>query len=297
MTETAAKKRRGRVSRAVKSTFSYAVLAAFALAFLIPFYIILITSFKATNRLATSTPFVWLPAFRDLGWDGYRNLFTEYTVTKTGASMVLTGVKNTFLVAVPVVFVGMLASCVSAYAFAKIDFRLKKTMFGALLFSMMLPGIVLLIPSFVIFDFLYLTDTFFPLIVPAMFGSAAGVFFLRQFFSGIPDELLDAGRIDGMGHARIFLQIMIPLSLPAILAQAVLGFIACYNDYLNPLIYLRQEEKYTLQIALQMFSGGNMTHLPTVMAGAVLALIPTIAVYLVAQKYFVAGITMSGLKA
>lgn len=177
----------------------------------------------------------------------------------------------------------------------KADAR-KGPMFAALLFTMMMPGIVMLIPSYIIYDYFYLTDTYFPLMVPAMFGSAACVFFLRQFFAGVPDEILDAAKLDGVGYVGIYWRIMLPLSVPALLAQAILGFVAGYNDYLAPLIYIVTERKYTLQIALQFFSGGNLKDLPTVMAGAVVAIIPTVLIYVFAQKYFVEGIAITGLK-
>src|SRR5699024_2038366 len=118
------------------------------------------------------------------------------------------------------------------------------------------------IPSYMLYSELGLLNTFFPLMAPAMFGSAAGVFFLRQYFFGIPNELIDAAKVDGLNYLGIFFRVMLPLSIPALLAQAILGFIACYNDYLNPLIYCTEETMYTLQVALQMFSSSNSLNLP-----------------------------------
>lgn len=284
-------------SKRVALIISYIILDIFALAILMPFYIILITSLKESHALATNTPFVWWPGIKRLDFHAYKRLFTSFTISSTGKSMVLTGIINTLIVVIPTTVIGMFASSISAYSFAKINFKGKNFMFIVLLFSMMLPGIITLIPSYIIFDSFMLTNTYFPLMAPAMFGSAAGVFFLRQFFSGIPTELLEAGKLDGMGHIQCFFIIIVPLSLPAIFSQAILGFIAGYNDYLGPLLYINEERLYTLQIALQMFSSGNLKDLPTVMAGAVFALIPTIILYIFAQKYFIAGISMSGLKA
>ena len=274
----------------------YVILILAALVILIPFYVIIISSLKASHAIATNIPFIWFPKFADMSFRAYGNLFTSYSIIETGKSMVLTGIQNTFIIVLPTTVVGMIASSVSAYAFAKLRFHLKNLMFSLLLFTMMLPGIVMLIPSYIIYDYLYLTDTYFPLMVPAMFGSAACVFFLRQFFSGIPDELLEAAKLDGMGYFGIYWAIMLPLSLPALFAQAILGFDAGYNDYLAPLIYIVSEKKYTLQIALQFFSGGNLKDLPTVMAGAVVALIPTTLIYVLAQRYFVEGIAITGMK-
>lgn len=280
----------------VAKAVAYLILIFAALVILIPFYVILITSLKESHALATHIPFIWFPKFSELSFRAYGNLFTSYPVIETGKSMVLTGIQNTFIIVIPNTIVGMISSSVSAYAFAKLRFRWKGPMFAALLFTMMMPGIVMLIPSYIIYDYFYLTDTYFPLMVPAMFGSAACVFFLRQFFAGVPDEILDAAKLDGVGYVGIYWRIMLPLSVPALLAQAILGFVAGYNDYLAPLIYIITERKYTLQIALQFFSGGNLKDLPTVMAGAVVAIIPTVLIYVFAQKYFVEGIAITGLK-
>lgn len=276
---------------------SYAVLVLLALTYIIPFYAIIISSFKANNAVATASPFIWFPSGEQLSVRAYGRVFTTYTVFATGKSMVLTGLLNTLKIAIPVTIVGMISSSVSAYAFAKIRFVCKRFMFGILLFSMMVPGIILLIPSYLLYSEMSLLNTFFPLMVPAMFGSAACVFFLRQFFYGIPDELVDAAKVDGLNYIGIYFVIMLPLAVPALLAQAILGFIACYNDYLNPLIYCTDEEMYTLQVALQMFSSGNTLDLPTVLAASILAMLPCVLIYFFAQKYFVQGISMSGLKA
>ncbi len=293
MTET--KKLRNKSFSVGGKIVKYCILSLAALTILIPFYVIVITAFKASHAVATHIPFIWFPKFDELSFRAFGNLFTTYTIS-TGKSMVLTGIINTFIIVIPNTVVGMISSSVSAYAFAKLKFKGKNLMFALLLFTMMLPGIVMLIPSYILFDALYLTDTYFPLMAPAMFGSAACVFFLRQFFSGIPDEVIDAAKLDGLSYPGIYWKIMLPLSLPAVFAQAILGFVAGYNDYLAPLIYLTSPEKYTLQIALQFFSGSTLKDLPTVMAGAVLALLPTTLIYVFAQKYFVEGIAITGLK-
>ena len=293
MTET--KKLRNKRFSVGGKIVKYCILSLAALTILIPFYVIVITAFKASHAVATHIPFIWFPKFDELSFRAFGNLFTTYTIS-TGKSMVLTGIINTFIIVIPNTVVGMISSSVSAYAFAKLKFKGKNLMFALLLFTMMLPGIVMLIPSYILFDALYLTDTYFPLMAPAMVGAAACVFFLRQFFSGIPDEVIDAAKLDGLSYPGIYWKIMLPLSLPAVFAQAILGFVAGYNDYLAPLIYLTSPEKYTLQIALQFFSGSTLKDLPTVMAGAVLALLPTTLIYVFAQKYFVEGIAITGLK-
>jgi multiple sugar transport system permease protein len=282
--------------RKVLKIVTHIVLSLTALAYIIPFYIVFITAFKANNAVATATPFIWFPVGDQLGVQGFIDVFKTYTIFSTGKSMVATGFKNTLIIIVPVIVGGMFSSSLAAYAFAKMKFRLKKAMFTTLMFSMMLPGIILLIPSYFVYDNLALTNTFFPLIVPPMFGSALGVFFLRKYYTGIPDELLEAAKMDGLGHFGIYFRIVLPLSIPALIAQGLLGLVATYNDYLNPLIYLLDEEKYTLQIALSMFASGNTNSLHTVMAGSIIAMLPMLIIYFLLQKHFVNGLTMSGMK-
>lgn len=289
-------KRHGKTGRIVSAVICMAVLIFFACWYIVPFYAMIISSFKATDAIATAVPFIWFPSADQLSADAYGRVFTSYTIFLTGESMVLTGLKNTLIIAIPVTVVGIFSSAISAFAFAKIEFRFKKPLFGLLLLSMMMPGIILLIPSYFLYSELGLLNTFFPLMAPAMFGSAAGVFFLRQYFFGIPTELIDAAKVDGLNYLGIFFCIMLPLSLPALFAQAILGFIACYNDYLNPLIYCTRETMYTLQVALQMFSSSNSLNLPVVLAASILAMLPCVLIYFFAQKYFVQGIVMSGLK-
>lgn len=284
--------------RVSKKIISYAILIIFTLIYLIPFYIVLITSFKADNQIATQNPFIWFPTGEQLGFEGYSNIFTMYTSFETGESLITIGLRNTIMIMVPVVLVGMFSSSIAAYAYAKLKFKGKKLMFGILMFSMMLPSIILLIPSYFIYDNMGITVdmAFFPLIVPPMFGSATCVFFLKGYYESIPNDLLDSAKMDGLGYFSTFCRVIVPLAKPAIFAQALLGTVAVYNDYLLPLTYLVNEKDYTLQIALQMFSTGNNDNLPTVMAGAVISILPILILYFCLQKYFIAGLTTSGIK-
>ncbi len=281
-----------------KKIISYIILIIFTLIYLIPFYIVFITSIKANNQIATQNPFIWFPTTEQLGFQGYRDIFETYTIFETGESMILVGLKNTILIMIPVIIGGMFSSSIAAYAYAKLKFKGKKIMFGILMFSMMLPSIILLIPSYFMYDNLGITESFpfFPLIVPPMFGSATCVFFLKGYYESIPNDLLDSAKIDGLSYGKTFFKVILPLAKPAIFAQALLGIVACYNDYLLPLTYLVNEKDYTLQIALQMFSTGNNNNLPTVMAGAVISILPILILYFCLQKYFISGLTTSGIK-
>lgn len=286
------------IKNLTKKSITYIILIIFTLIYLIPFYIVLITSFKADNQIATQNPFIWFPTADQLGFQGYKDIFETYTIFETGESMILVGMKNTLIIMIPVIIGGMFSSSIAAYAYAKLKFKGKKLMFGILMFSMMLPSIILLIPSYFMYDNLGITENFpfFPLIIPPMFGSATCVFFLKGYYQSIPDDLLDSAKMDGLGYFKTYYKVILPLAKPAIFAQALLGIVACYNDYLLPLIYLVREKDYTLQIALQMFSTGNNNNLPTVMAGAVISILPILILYFCLQKYFISGLTTSGIK-
>ena len=204
---------------------------------------------------------------------------------------------NTLLYVLPTTLIGLMVGSLSAYVFAKYQFRGRNFMYAMLLATMMIPGAITIAPAFSIYDMIGWVDTPLPLMIPGMFGAAACVFFMRQFFMGIPDSILEAAKLDGVGFIMIFFKIMVPLSVPALIAQGLLGFIGGYNDYFGPLIYLQSEELYTLQIALRLFSEWRGLDEPnTVMAGTLVALLPTLAVYFVAQDFFIEGIAASGIK-
>ena len=271
------------------------LLLFYALAILIPFYIMFITALKTTKE-SMNPQFTWWPQ-QGFSLEGFRRVLVDDMAGGGGkGSTILRGFGNTMLIIIPRVAVWVFVSALAAFAYAKMRFKTKKVLYGILLSTMFVPGTVLMIPSFIMWDSLYFTDTFVPLILPACFGGPACVFFLRQFFTGIPDELLEAGRIDGMGEFRLFLNIMLPLSMPAVIAQIVLGFVNGYNEYLGPLMYLQSPERYTLQLALRYYTSTYANDYQAIMAGAFVALVPTILLYVVAQKFFIEGIAMSGLK-
>lgn len=269
----------------------YIVLAIFALWILVPFYIIVISSFK-TDYEAMYPRFSWWPkdGFR---FDSYSNVF----VMNDYSPSVIRGFINTMWVVLPPTLIGLLCSSLSAYAFAKLRFRGKNIMFSALIMTMMIPGVITLAPTYFIYSNIGWVRTPLPLMIPGMFGAAACVFFMRQFFFGIPTELVESAKLDGLGYLGIFFRIVAPLAVPALIAQGVLGFLGGYNDYFAPLLYLTGVPKLqTLQIALASFADNWSRSTPTILAGAVMALIPTLILYVVAQKYFIEGIATSGMK-
>jgi multiple sugar transport system permease protein len=276
-----------------KRIIAYSVLIFSVLLIFGPLYVVLITSLK-TRIEAMSADFTFWPS-SGLDFHGYKDVFT-YKSGLDAIPTIFRGFINTLVIVVPTAFIGTLVSSVSAYSFSKLRFAGKRILFGILLATMMIPGTITLVPSYILFDTIGWVDTPLPLMVPGMLGGATCVFFMRQFYSGIPDDLVESAQIDGMSYIGIFFKIMMPLSLPAFFAQLVLAFVGGYNDYLGPLLYLQSPSQYTLQIALNFFQGTYSTDWAVVMAGAVVSLVPTVLIYILAQKYFIAGIATAGLK-
>ena len=286
--------RRATVKRVVSKTFIYLALVIFAIWILATFSIVVMTSFKSWQE-ATDPEFSFFP--KEFTWEGYKDVFT-YTASADDEAMpiMLRGFFNTLIIVLPPTILGLFCSAISAYSFAKLRFKGKNFLFSFLLLTMMIPGTIMLTPSYMIYDMIGWTNTPLPLMIPGMFGAATCVFFMRQFYSGIPTELVEAAKLDGMGYFKIFWKIMVPLSVPALFAQGLLGFIGGYNDYFGPYLYLQDPEWYTLQLALKSFQGTYSSSVPTIMAGSIVALIPTLIIYVVAQKYFIEGIATSGMK-
>jgi len=274
-----------------KKVFVYIFLVLFALWILVPFYIVLVTSVKTTAEVLRPN-FTWFPT-EGFYFGGYASAFGSVG-DSTGMTLIK-GFFNTLWIVLPPTLIGLTTSALAAYAFAKLKFRGKHIIFGVLMATMMIPGMVTFVPSFVIFDNIGWNHTPLPLMIPGMFGAAACVFYLRQFFMGIPSETLEAARLDGVGYFGMFFRMMLPLAVPALIAQGVLGFVGGYNDYLGPILYVKSTEYATLQVVLSQLTS-QKTEQNVQMACTVIALLPTIIIYLVAQRYFIEGIAVSGLK-
>ena len=274
----------------LRKTIIYSGLILFALFVLVPFAIMLISSFK--HKEETIGSFTWWPEM-GMTLRGYLNAFEKVA----SSTSIVEGFFNTLWIIIPPTVIGLLTSTLAAYAFAKMRFRGKNVMFGLLIATMMVPGIVTLVPSYIIWDYLGITVTapFIPLMIPGMFGAAACVFFMRQAIYAIPDSVIEASRIDGIGPFGCFVKIVLPLIKPALLSQGVLGFVGGYNDYFGPLIYLKSDYQ-TLQIAVSVFSDRYSGDWPSILAANVVAIIPTILIYIFVQKYFIEGITAGGEK-
>ena len=281
----------------IQKIISYVVLSLLALTVIIPFYILIVSAFKPMGYIG----FLENPSpFSGLNLNGFIKAFTgaDATIGDNDTPTILVGLLNTLIITIPSTLGGLFISALSAYAFAKTKFKGRDVLFFIMLITTMIPGIVMMTPLVSIYTTLGLYNTLFPLIVPGMFGTAVCVFFLRQSFMAIPDDYIDAAKLDGIGHFRIFWKIVVPISLPSLISQGILGFVAGYNDYLGPLLYLKGDSTYniTLQIALANFMGKSINSYQTLMAATVISLIPTVVIFIVCQKFFVKGITNSGLK-
>ena len=227
-----------------------------------------------------------------LRWQNYSEAL-QYLPPETAMGLVY--LKNTMILVVGGV-VGTLISCsMVAYGFARIRFPGRDALFGVLLATMMLPGAVTMLPTFLIFRSLGWVDTLLPLWVPAFFASAFNVFMLRQFFMGIPAEFDDAAKIDGCTYFRTFWQIMLPQIKPALAVISIWTFMGAWNSFMGPLIYLNSPEKMPLAYALQLFSGDRASEPGLMMAFATMSMIPVLALFFFAQRYFIEGVSLSGL--
>ena len=274
-----------------KKVFVYIFLTLFALWILVPFFIVLVTSIKFQSEIDRPR-FTWIPT-QGLDFSGYAAAFKP--VKGTENMTLIKGFFNTLWIIIPPTLIGLTTSALAAYAYAKLKFRGKNILFAIMLATMMIPGMVTFVPSYVLFNNIGWGNGPLPLMIPGMFGAAACVFYLRQFFMGIPSETLEAARLDGVGYFGMFFQMMLPLAVPALIAQGILGFVGGYNDYLGPMLYVSDHHQ-TLQVMLGLINGMNPDKQNVQMASTVIALVPTIIIYLVAQKYFIEGIAVSGLK-
>ncbi len=261
-------------------------MALIAIFVFLPILWLLISSFKATDEIY-STNMIWFPS--KLMLENYADVITQ--------TLIVRSFFNSLKIILPPVLIGVFTSSMAGYAFAKLNFPGKKILFAFMFSTLVIPGVVTMIPSYLLFNAYGWLDTLLPLIVPGMFGSVLTMFFLRQFISGLPKELQEAAIIDGLSFGGVFLRIYLPLTKVAILTQVILCFNGAYNDYIGPLLYINTEENQVIQIVLNSFISEYQANWQFMLAGSVLALLPTVILFVAAQKYFVEGIAFTGLKA
>ena len=268
----------------VTKVILYAVLIFISLLMLVPFAWMLSSSLKLDKDVFI-VPIQWIP--ENPQWENYIKIWTKIPLAKF--------VVNTAKLTVIVTLLQLFTSSFAAYAFAKLNFRYKNALFLAYVATIAVPWQVYMVPQFMMMRSFGLNDTHLAIICLQAF-SAFGVFMMRQFYQGIPDELCEAARIDGMSEYQIYGKIMLPLAKPALSTLTIFTFVNTWNDFLGPLIYLKTESKKTLQIGLRMFIGQKSSEYGLIMAASVLSLIPVLVVFLALQKYFVEGIAATGVK-
>jgi multiple sugar transport system permease protein len=254
--------------------------------FSVPFVWTVSTALK-TNDQVLAVPSVWVPD--PVEWGNFQRAWTELPFTQF--------VGNTVLVTVLALVGQVVSASLVAYGFARFQFRGRNFLFILMLSTMMLPAQVTMIPVFLIWRHLRLIDTFAPLTLPEYFGGGAfTIFLLRQFFLTIPRELDEAALLDGASYFQIWHKIILPLSHPALTTVVILSFLGHRDEFMRPLIYLNSMEKFTVSIGLRMFQDMFGVQLELLMAAALIHILPCILLFALAQRHFIKGIAMTGLK-
>lgn len=272
--------------RILRSVVLYLLLGLFAISTLFPLIWMISTSLKSGDVIFQIPP-QFLP--NGLHWENYSRAITEINF------FVL--FKNTLVITIFQLLSNVFVSAFVAYGFARFNFPGKNIWFMLVLSTIMLPGEVTMIPVFIGFSEIGWSNSILPLVVPGFFGGApVFIFLLRQFFLSVPKDLEESAVIDGASSFTIFLKIFLPLSIPALVTIGIFSFQGSWNDLLGPLIYLNDVDKFTLTLGLSMFKGVMKVEWGPLMAGSILALLPVLIVFFLAQKHFVEGVKLSGIK-
>jgi len=266
---------------------AFVALVVLSAVLLMPLAWMLSTSLKRASEVFVAPP-EWIPPH--VTWSNYPQAIHDFPFW--------TCLKNSLIYGVGATVLTVISSSLVAYSFARLRWRGRDLFFILTLATMMIPFPATMIPTYIIFKTLGWTNSLAPLVLPTATASPFFVFLLRQFFLTIPMEMSEAAFIDGAGHLRIFWQVVLPLTKPALLVTAIFTFVGAWNDFLGPLIYLTDPSTYTLALGLQWFQGTQWTgaHYELMMAAAMLMTLPMIAMFFAAQKYFVQGITLTGIK-
>jgi multiple sugar transport system permease protein len=267
------------------NVFAYLILSLGLIVVVSPFVWMALSSVKSEGEIRQVPP-TWWPEAPTL--DNFRELFQRLDFPQFFT--------NSTLVAVAVTIGNLVFCSMLGYVLAKFDFAGRTLLFRVVLGTLMIPGMVTLVPLFVLIANMGLVNTYAGLILPFL-ATPFGVFLMRQFFLAMPDELIDAARVDGASEFRIFAQIVVPLAKPALAVLAILTFLGSWNNFLWPLVVATTEDKYTLPVALALYSTGqNQTDYGLLLAGAVVVVVPVLILFLLLQRYFVQGVAMTGIK-
>ena len=262
----------------------YVFLILMAAVMILPFLWMLSASLKQDRDVFTF-PIQWIPDHPE--WSNYQRIWTQIPL--------LTYILNTVKLTVIVTLLQLFTSSFAAYAFAKLRFKFKNTLFLGYIATIAVPWQAYMVPQFMMLRGMGLNNTHLAIIILQAF-SAFGVFMMKQFYEGVPTELCEAARIDGMTEYGIYAKIMLPLAKPALSTLTIFTFVNTWNDFLGPYIYLTRDNLKTIQLGLRSFIGQYSSEYGLIMAGSVVTMIPVIVVFLSLQKYFVEGVASSGLK-
>ncbi len=267
------------------------IIWCLAITMIIPFLWMISASFKISGDVL-KIPIKWIPNYFYL--DNYKFVWNIGNLAPRDYHFALAYFNSIKITSINVIF-SVMTSCLAGYAFAKIKFRGSRIVFLLYLATMMIPSQVTLIPKFIIFDKMGIIGTHWTLILPGVV-TVTGTFLMRQFFIGVPNDLREAAQIDGASEFRTFLQIILPLSKPAMASLAMIVFMWNWNNFMDPLVFLRDWRTFTIPVALTNFGDENITDYNLVMAASVSALLPVIIVFLAGQKYFIKGLASGGVK-
>jgi multiple sugar transport system permease protein len=273
---------RGKTHRVVKIAIVTGVLVGLALIFVLPFLWVISISLRSENSIFSSAS--WIP--KVFLWANYLKALRYFPFFHDAL--------NTMIITVPSVLGTLVSSSFVAYGLAHLEWRGRNSVFVVVMTHMFIPVWITIIPLYVIFFHLHLIDTFYPLILPNLFGSAFSIFLFRQFFMRQPKSLIDAARIDGASELRIFANIVMPMSKPAILVVLLLNVVWNWTDFFGPLVYLTNPAKYTLMLGLATFQGKHLTLWPELMAANVMVIVPVLVLFFVGQRHFMEGINLTG---
>ncbi|MCL5999741.1 MAG: carbohydrate ABC transporter permease [Chloroflexi bacterium] len=276
--------RPARLRRTLGRTLLYFFMTVLGITFTVPLAWVISTSLKLPGQVFIQ-PIQWIPA--EPRWSNYLEVFKQVPFERF--------IFNSFYVTVLGTLGSVASSVTVGFALSRLRWPGRNIVFAVLMATLMLPGIVTLLPVFIMFKQIQWVGTFYPLWVPAWFGGAFYIFLIRQYMMTLPIELDEAARIDGASNFRILWQVIVPLCGPAIASVAIFSFLGHYNDFMGPLIYISDNSMYTLPVGLLWIQGrfGNYWHL--VMAASMMSITPIIALFFVAQRYFVQGIQFTGL--
>lgn len=277
--------RRLRVADIGGRTVVFLIVLGFSALFAFPLYWMIVTSLKLPNQVF-AIPTIWWPSVMQFSnWPAALRVFPF-----------VRDLINSLIITVPSTVGMTIASALVAYGLTRLRWRGRNLAFVLILSTLMVPSWVTLVPLYILFNDIGMVNTFWPLILPQVFGGAFSIFLMRQFFMQQPHELFDAARVDGASHIRMFVQIALPLAKPALAVVALFAFINSWTDYINPLVYLSNSNLFTLQLGLFNFFNEHNVNWPGLMAASLIVMMPMVVLFLAAQRSFIEGVTFTGLR-